>query len=138
MSGRKIEIQSPMRAAMFESIDAYRPTFRGKCLDVEASIPAVSLKNLNVLLDAGLEVCGLESGPGGVLVTFRSGETYLATGFAVNQTGEAVHLLIQFAVKACPGRREDWQAYLMKLLPDGYTGTIDIPPPCGEAIHAFG
>ena len=79
-----IEIESTMRTAARDGISEYLPTFRGKHLDVESCFPEASLKNLKIILSAGVKLVWAEVVEnGGVYLAFDSGQTYLALGFAV-------------------------------------------------------
>jgi hypothetical protein len=123
----KIEIESPMRAlARDNEPDAYQPVFRGLELEVEAQIPEVSLRNLQVLLKAGLRVATMAVVEHGhILVTFEMGETYLATGFAIGVASDLSLAFAKFASEAFPGTQQDWENHLAYMLPAGWRGLID-------------
>jgi hypothetical protein len=121
----KIEIESAMRRAARENIDAYQPMFRGEPLDVEASLPEVSLKNLTALLDAGLRVSSMTVVENGnVLVAFETGETYLATGFSVGVEAATTTAFAKFAAKAYGCDVKEWIAFLVDHYAEDHQGPI--------------
>lgn len=130
----QIEVESPMRSVE----DAYQPTFRGEPLEVEASLPEVSLRNLRVLLKAGLKVVSmLIVENGNILVVFQTGETYLATGFACGEASDLTKFFGQFLSEAFKLKRRDCEDFVVH----GYTptsrGIINMRnmPSTGPKIH---
>lgn len=122
----QIEIESQMRSAARDGVDGYQPIFRGQPLEVEAAIPEVSLKNLRILLKAGLQVASMiavESGH--ILVVFKTGETYLATGFAVGEASDLTKAFAQFASEAFPGSRREWENQIIHFYAPDYQGLIN-------------
>lgn len=121
----KIEIESTMRTAARDGIDAFQPVFRGQPLEVEASLPEVSLRNLRALLKAGLEVATMTVVEHGhVFVAFKTGETYLATGFAVGQFSQLSHCFAQFAAEALGGDVSGWENHLGGMYREDEPGLI--------------
>jgi hypothetical protein len=87
-----LNVETPMLAAFRgDGLGHHQPVFRGTPLAAECGDCAVSIKNIQVMLDAGLQVReALTEGHGRkVLVCFDSGEQYLATGFAYGGDMEA-------------------------------------------------
>lgn len=121
-----IEIESKMRAAARDGVDAYQPTFRGEPLEVEASLPEVSLRNLRKLLKAGLQVVAMVAVENDhILIAFKTGETYLATGFAIGEPSDLTKAFAQFASEAFPGSRRDWENQIVNFYQPGFQGLID-------------
>lgn len=121
-----IEIESPMRKAAREGIESYLPTFRGQHLDVEGCIPEVSLKNLREILKAKVKLTWAEAVENGhIYLAFDSGETYLATGFAVGgievngkrRSDPRIIEFAQFLSEALGGTTNNW---CKKLMGNGY------------------
>lgn len=132
MSGQgQIETDCPMRRALLDGVNGYTPVFRGETLIPEYSDNDASLKNVRRMLSVGLKICGLNVGPNGnVLVIFDSGETYLATGFAVGEYSLLVQALAEIAVESGLGKMRDWMRYLTTLPSEGmFSGPLQIPPP---------
>ena len=141
MTDSQINVDSPMKQAFDRGVTEYEPIFRGTALDVEASDADNSFNNLRRILDCGVKVAGMHVGPSGVLITFCTGESYLATGFAVGNCDvghEGLDLLrfAQFANAAGLGRLKDWKWYLATL-PSHFRGQIELAPPTGLQIQAF-
>lgn len=125
-----IDLESRMLQAATEN--EYLPVFRGEPMDVEASMPEVSLKNLRKLLAAGLKVTSMMVVENGhVLIVFQTGETYLATGFAVasvedNHVGDPTRMFAQFASEAhTSGTQREWENQLAWFYPKTFRGIIN-------------
>jgi hypothetical protein len=132
MNEHQIDLESPMKRAFDQGVDAYAPVFRGEALEVEACIPEVSLNNLRRILKGGLKVSALHAGKNShTLVVFSTGETYLATGFNVGYPGDlACLMLAQFASEAGLGSMQAWKEYL-GFLPPEFHGLLDPRVPTG-------
>jgi hypothetical protein len=129
-SRKKVEIQNPMRRAFEDGCDGYIPTFRGVSLDPEGADPAASLKNLNLILPV-CKVTKVEVGPNqNVLVTFATGEMYLALGFKIGDErgdGQPIQDVKSFAGFLSRAGLGDYDAILNCLLalPPDYEGSLD-------------
>ncbi len=111
------DTESPMRQAARTAACGYRPLFRGQPLDPETECPEASLKNLRVLLKAKLEIVAIHAVEHGhVFFVFSSGDTYLATGFAVGVENRKVEAFAQLLLEACGGNKKAWAYHLC----DGY------------------
>lgn len=137
----KIDLESTMLKAAQDG--EYQPVFRGEALDVEASMPEVSLRNLRKLLEAGLKpVSMIAVEHGHILVVFQSGETYLATGFALanvqgSRAGDPTRMFAQFASEAFPGNQRDWENYFGWFFPADYEGVIKPTAPVSGKPKVF-
>ena len=122
----KIDIESSMQQAARNGLDGYQPIFRDQPLEVEACIPEVSLRNLRVLLKAGLEVSTMTVvEEGHVLIAFKTGETYLATGFAVGQVSDLTKFFSQFASEAFSGSQSEWESHIAYFYEPEHQGLIE-------------
>lgn len=93
----KIEVESLMRKAAANGLSEYQPIFRGEPLEVEAGEPKASLDNLRKMIKEGLEVQSvLVVEDANVLVVFKTGETYLATGFDIGDDSVATKSFAEF------------------------------------------
>ena len=113
----RININTPVE--MQQAGDGYIPIFQGEEMLPEGALPETSLENLRRLLDAGLEVRRFVAVPGqNVLVEFKTGEAYLATGFSFGDTGEASTAFAAFAELAGWGSRGELLRWIAALDPD--------------------
>lgn len=93
---KKIQVQSSMRTAFLEGCKKYEPNFAGYDLAPECGDPTVSLRNLEKLTP-GRTVTRVELGPAqNILVTWATGDCYLATGFSVGCDDERVKAFAAF------------------------------------------
>lgn len=129
----QINVESQMRLAAVGGVDAFQPVFRGEALRVEAGIPEVSLENLRKMLGTGLKVASMVAVENGhILIVFKTGETYLATGFSIGEdsTGDMMpsdltKAFAEFAAEAFPGTLDSWEEHLTYFYQPGYIGTIN-------------
>jgi len=123
----RIEIESAMKKAAREGIDSYIPVFNGVDLEVEACIPEVSLRNLRTMLKTGLKVASVTVvDDGHILVAFATGETYLATGFAVGPASDLTLGLSKFMASAFPKlSASDWEGVITVGHDEYFRGVID-------------
>lgn len=109
-------------------------------MEVEASIPDVSLRNLRTLVEAGLHVAVLMVvEQGHVLVVFTTGETYLATGFAVGEESECSAAMAKFASQTFGRSVREWYLSLSDggIWPAHCRGIIDPNMLPGAAPRVF-
>jgi hypothetical protein len=113
-----MNIKSEMRRAWENGITSYTP----EGLDPETGDPKVTLSNARKLLET-LNVRDIEAKPDGpVLITFLTGEEFLATGFRLN-TPE----LAEFVIDAGLDERVDLVHTYLKSLPSDLAGPICWP-----------
>lgn len=99
-----IDIAGPMVSAQRAADDTYTPVVDGTKLNLECGNVQVTLANLNRLLTVEpdkirREVVSIYSVRGNILVVFDTGESYLATGFALGSDQPESSELALFAVK---------------------------------------
>lgn len=116
-----------MTRAFAEGLDTYTPTFDDGCdMQPECGNPKITVTNLSRIVNPNRKVVHLHLGHGQVLVSFESGESYLATGFGYGHEQEEVHQLALFASKHGFGDHRELFIILSRLNTD-YFGPI---PPC--------
>ena len=124
-----IQVEHAMLRAWLEGISGYQPVFRGQKLEVENGSVEVSLKNLRTIVKSGKLVSSLLVAPStNVLVTFLSGETYLATGLSVGHDGIEVKGLAEFASEVGLGNKKAIFRHI-SAFPKAYVGPIEFPVP---------
>jgi len=84
----------------------------------------VSVANLHLLHDEGLQVLNLIAGTAGLLFIFHTGEQYLATGLRVGNH-QSVESLAELMAEWAFGDRRELSA-LYAALPDDYRGPIPL------------
>lgn len=127
--GSKMElaVDGPMLRAWKEGVEQYRPTFQDEPLEIESGDVDVTLRNLQKIIH-GLQREGWVShfyvgAKAQILVTFTSGENYLATGFTIGEETPKVRGLAQFAAENGLGRFNEVYPFLAAL-PKDYRGVI--------------
>lgn len=122
-----ISITSPMLKAFQEGVPRYTPLFEGKPLEEEQGCSATTIRNLSVLLGAGLRVASFHVNAGRqVFILFVTGESYLATGFSTGERNDKVAALSKFAARAGFGdAAELFEIYA--TLPEEWTGELPSP-----------
>jgi hypothetical protein len=118
---------SPMLRLFREGAKTYQPEHLGGGLAVELAIesgdPQVSLENMRRLMATGLVVRDILVGKGGVLVLFREGEQFYATGFRVGTQNAATEALAQMAAEARFGPYDELLQHY-RSMPASYTGQL--------------
>lgn len=126
-----IDVAGPMAAAFQNGGSRYRPVFTGVELDDENGRTATTLNNLNSILDIkGQEIAAFLLGMGMVLVWFRNGNQYLATGFGYGHQGDEVKQFADFAADQGFGNKEVLFHKLSKMQRDH----SDILNPTNEEV----
>lgn len=128
---KQIPTEHPLRRAANEGLRCYQPTFRGELLEIEAEDAEVSLNNLIHILTAGAHVTWVEVVESGhVYVAFDSGESYLATGFAIQDSHSLMtKCFAEFMNEATGGSdAEKWLASLLLAYGPAHRGGITLVP----------
>lgn len=124
----RIEIESQMLRSAREDA-GYQPVFRGTELQVEGAMPEASLKNLRVLLKAGLQVASISIVEDGhAFITFTTGETYLAMGFAVGEASLLTKCFAEFASTALGRTADFWENQFIAAYDADHRGLIELSP----------
>ncbi len=113
-----IDVSGSMALAFQNGDDTYHPVLPGTELELEHDQQtAITLNNLNAIVDAGNEIAMFLLGLGRVLVCFTNGNQYLANGFGYGHHGEEVHQFALFAAKHGFGKAKSLFADLSGLPP---------------------
>lgn len=126
----KIDIAGPMVAAHVEGIDAYTPIVDGRELKLEHGDVGDSLANLSQIVSPRRAVAAVYVRKRQVLVTFNTGESYLATGFQVPASQEDLEHLARFVFKnKVGGAAKSWHelANWYRNLRADYEGPLSMP-----------
>lgn len=115
-----------MMNAWRKGLNAYLPAMEGFDLETEGGFAEVSLRNLRKIVQSGRQPVTFYVAHRNVLVTFRSGETYLATGFAVGYKGVEVAAFAEFASENGFGDPDFNFAHCVAL-PEDYEGEVLLP-----------
>ncbi len=110
---------SPMLRLFREGAKTYQPDD----LAVESGDPQVSLQNMRRLMASGLVVRDILVGKGGVLVLFREGEQFYATGFRVGTQNAATEALARMAAEARFGPYDELLQHY-RSMPESYAGQL--------------
>ncbi len=125
----RISCVTPLMAALRAGITDYQPDLPGVPLERETGDLAVSSRNLQRLLAAGLALADASAGLAGILFRFCEGEEYLALGFGVgNET--AASALGALLAREGFGTLREIRDTLSALRPAESAGH---PPPHGSA-----
>jgi len=114
---------SPMLRLFREGAKTYQPEHLDGGLVLESGNPQVSLENVRRLMASGLVVRDLLVGKSGVLVLFREGEQFYATGLRVGTNNSATEALARIAAEAHFGPYERLLPFYQDL-PDSYSGQL--------------
>lgn len=119
-----------MVGAHVEGIDTYTPVVDGCELKLEHGNVGNTLANLSQIVGPRREVVSVYVRKRQVLVTFNTGEAYLATGFQVPANKEDLEHLARFVFKhKVGGAAESWQElvrWYSRLTAD-YEGPLVLP-----------
>lgn len=132
---QRISIDSQMLHAFWNGITPYQPVCSGVILAKEIDDPATTTRNLKAIMASQVE--GASRGilipinhAGRVLIVFRSGESYFATGFRVGMHCERVEALARFLLDHNEGDWTDDAEHLLRVLrahPVDQPGPIWLP-----------
>jgi len=128
---RQIPLEHPLRKAASDGLRSYQPIFQGELLQIEAEDAEVSLNNLIHILTTGAHVTWVEVVESGhVYVAFDSGESYLATGFAIQDSHSLMtKCFAEFMNEATGGTdAEKWLASLLLAYGPKHRGGITLVP----------
>jgi hypothetical protein len=110
---------SPMLRLFQEGAATYQPDG----LALESGDPQVSLENIRRLMATGLVIRDILVGSSGVLVLFRDGEQFYATGLRVGTNNSATEALARIAAEASFGPFERLLPFYQHL-PASYSGQL--------------
>jgi hypothetical protein len=131
----KIHITSPMVEAFIAGTGTYTPVFDGGELETENGSAAVSERNLAKIVNPNRRVVSFFLRHRYVLVSFDTGDSYLATGFSYHGRSSRVKAFAKFAAKhaqfaaAYELDSYDQMLELVAGLNEDYVGPLPIEPP---------
>jgi hypothetical protein len=118
---------TPMLELFHGGAREYQPTgsLSGREVNLakESGDPEVSLENVQRLLAAGLVIQKILVRPTGVLIIFSTGEQYYAPGLRVGGDSLATRALVEIAVEAEYGSRDQLMAFY-RCLPRDFEGPL--------------
>ncbi len=95
-----LPIQSDIIRAFNQEVKDYQPICQGLTLEHECGDPAVTTRNLRLLARDRAILAVIADGKRGVLVIFKTGEMYIATGYSIGKdavgTSELAKFLVEF------------------------------------------
>lgn len=120
-----MDIVTPPLRMFREGVQSYQPENNGVSLEPETGEPGASLRNVERLVAAGLQIQDILVRPTGALIQFITGEQYLATGLRVGEEARTV-ALADIAAEAGFGPYEKvLRMYL--AIPCDYDGILPKP-----------
>jgi hypothetical protein len=129
----QISIDAGMGSALKAGLKQYQPVCGGVKLDPECGDPETTTRNLHQIVSSspGRSILAvISSANGQVLIVFKTGETYLATGYSIGSDGPGTAALARFLIEHNNGDwmdDYDWMHRVLINWPPDMAGPVALP-----------